>query len=601
MLPNITALPAILILSGAALASPAQTQQQPAAATQPAATLKVTTRTVIVDVVVYEGGKAVHDLKQSDFTLLEDGKAQKVDYFEPHFVDAAKAGTAGPALPLPEGTYTNIPAAHINDSVTVLLLDALNTDTDDQQYVRSRMVTYLKALPKGRRIAIFTLGSQLRMLEDFNTDTAPLIAALESKQNNPQQTTLRSQSAENQDRQMMEWMRESGASEDSLQSYMDFILTDTAALSKTRADKTLEALQQLSRYLSGIPGRKNLIWFSGHFPTDLLPGENDPARASRGNSPGYAVDLHATADLLAAARIAVYPVDAKGADVSPMFSSSNSAGSSPAAPGSGKALANQTLAADSNAYAEHVTMDDLAKETGGRAVYNSNGLMDAIDHALEDGSSFYTLAYSPANQNFNGAPRKIDIKIAGGKYQLYYRRSYLADPDAQPASPGPMGPDSVFVAAMRRGVPAATQIGFDVRVAPAGPQPPPTPIAGQNTDLKGPLTRYAIDFAADPRAVSLNLTPRGFHQGQLVIVTAAYDKHGKPLNAVSTTQPIAVGPDAYAAFRQSGIQLHQVIDLPMGEIYLRSGIYDPASGHMGTLEIPLKVGSGDRSASPRSK
>jgi VWFA-related protein len=606
MLTNISALPKILVLSGAVLLSsapllPAQTPQQPAPAAPTAPTLKVTTRTVIVDVVVNEGGKPVRDLKQADFTLLEDGKAQKVDFFEPHFADMTKAGAITPAAPLPEGTYTNIPAAHVNDSVTVLLLDSLNTEIADQAYVRSKMIGYLKALPKGRRIAIFTLGSQLRMLADFNADTAPLIAVLDSKQGGPQLSTLRSQSDENQDRQLMELMRESGASEDSLMSYMDFILTDTSALSSTRTDKTLEALQQLARYLSAIPGRKNLVWFAGSFPTDLLPGENDPSHLSRDNSRSYANDLHATADLLAAARVAVYPVDAGGAKVGAMFSSANGVGASSVAGGSGQRLNNETAGADVQALSEHTTMDELAKETGGRAVYNSNGLMDAIDHALNDGSSFYTVAYSPTNQNYNGAPRKIDIKVTGGKYQLLFRRSYLADPDAPPPSPGPMGPNSVFVTAMRRGVPAATQIAFDVRVVPAGPQPPPAPIAGQNTDLKGSLTRYAIDYAADPRAISLNRTPKGFHQGQVVIVTAAFDRNGKSLNAVSTTQPIAVGPDAYASFRQSGIQLHQIIDLPNGALYLRTGIYDPTSGHMGTLEIPLKVGNKESNTSPAAK
>jgi len=70
---------------------------------------------------------------------------------------------------------------------------------------------------------------------------------------------------------------------------------------------------------------------------------------------------------------------------------------------------------------------------------------------------------------------------------------------------------------------------------------------------------------------------------------------------VSTTQPIAVGPEAYAKFLRSGIQLHQLIDLPQGSLYLRSGIYDPGSGHMGTLEIPLKVGAPGSSAYPASK
>ena len=612
MLTNISALPSILVLSGAVLLSPAkllqaQPQQQPAPAataaeaSAPAPILKVTTHTVVVDVVVNEGGKPVRDLKRSDFTVLEDGKEQKVDFFEPHFADATKAGEITAARALPEGTYTNIPAGHVNDAVTVLLLDSLDTEIADQSYMRSKMIGYLKALPKGRRIAIFTLGTQLRMLGDFNTDTAPLIAALEGKQGNPQLSALKSQSDMNQENQALEQMREAGASENSIQSYTDFIMTDASARSSVSADQALEALQQLARYLSGIPGRKNLVWFAGHFPTDLLPGENDPDHMNRDNSRGYANDLHATADLLAAARVALYPVDAGGARVGSMFSSSNSAGSAPVAKGSGKGLASQTLAVDAESYSEHTTMDELAKETGGRAVYNSNGLMDAIDHALNDGSTFYTLAYSPTNQNYNGAPRKIDIKVAGKKYQLFYRRSYLADRDRAPEKPGPMDANSVFVTAMRRGVPAATQIAFDVRAVPAGPQPPPAPIAGQNADLKGPVTRYAIDYAADPRAVSLNLTPKGFHQGQLVIVTAAYDKNGKPLNAVSTTQPIAVGPEAYAKFLRSGIQLHQLIDLPQGSLYLRSGIYDPGSGHMGTLEIPLKVVAAGLSAYPASK
>lgn len=590
MLINISALPHLIVLGAVALLLPAQSQQQPAPAAPPAATLKVTTRTVIVDVVVNDGGKPARDLKKEDFNLIEDGKTQTIDFFEPHFVEATASSAMTKAPVLPEGTYTNIPIAHVTDSVTVLLLDALNTNAEDQAYVRKQMIGYLKALPKGRRIAIFTLGTRLLLLEDFNSDTAPLVAALESKQANPKAPMVASKSDANQDQQMLDKMREEGASEDTILSYTDFMAQSAAFQTDMRADMTLDALQQLARYLSGIPGRKNLVWFSGSFPIDLLPGEKDPGHISRDNSRSYAVDLHATADLLAAARVAVYPVDARGVQAAPMFSSADSASNGSVASGGGPRSGNETAAFEGGAYSEHTTMDLLATETGGRAVYNSNGLMDALERAINDGSSFYTLAYTPTNQDFNGATRKIAIKVAGGKYQLFYRRSYLADQAAAAPKPGPLGPNSVFVTAMRRGAPSATQIVFDVRAVPAGPQPPPGPIAGQNTELKGPLTRYAIDYAADPRAIALSVTPKGFRHGQVVMVTAAYDKDGKVLNAMSTTQPIAVQPEAYAQFLQSGIQLHQVIDLPKGELYLRTGIYDPASGHIGTLEIPLHVG-----------
>ena len=43
-------------------------------------------------------------------------------------------------------------------------------------------------------------------------------------------------------------------------------------------------MNQLARYLSGIPGRKNLIWFSGSFPINILP-DGDLAEPLRRQSP----------------------------------------------------------------------------------------------------------------------------------------------------------------------------------------------------------------------------------------------------------------------------------------------------------------------------
>ena len=46
-----------------------------------------------------------------------------------------------------------------------------------------------------------------------------------------------------------------------------------------RAKETLGALAQIGQYLSGIPGRKNLIWVSESFPISIAP---DP---DTGNNP----------------------------------------------------------------------------------------------------------------------------------------------------------------------------------------------------------------------------------------------------------------------------------------------------------------------------
>ena len=38
-----------------------------------------------------------------------------------------------------------------------------------------------------------------------------------------------------------------------------------------RVQYTLSAFDQLARYLSGMPGRKNVMWLSGSFPVAVMP------------------------------------------------------------------------------------------------------------------------------------------------------------------------------------------------------------------------------------------------------------------------------------------------------------------------------------------
>ncbi len=61
-------------------------------------------------------------------------------------------------------------------------------------------------------------------------------------------------------------------------------LADTAAFqTEQRIGITLQALQQLARYLAGVPGRKNVIWFSGSLSrAGIVPDPDlpDPFTAS---------------------------------------------------------------------------------------------------------------------------------------------------------------------------------------------------------------------------------------------------------------------------------------------------------------------------------
>ena len=62
---------------------------------------------------------------------------------------------------------------------TVMLMDALNTNIQNQSEVHRHMVMLLKTLPASTPIAVFMLGHTLHMIQNFTTDPALLRAAVD--------------------------------------------------------------------------------------------------------------------------------------------------------------------------------------------------------------------------------------------------------------------------------------------------------------------------------------------------------------------------------------------------------------------------------------
>lgn len=242
------------------LVFPLQSQTAAPDSSNTVATIKTKVRLVLVDVVATNGkGDAVTGLQKSDFQILEDGKEQTISTFEEHH-GATPAQIKLPALP--PHVYTNFPVTQTADSVNVLLLDALNTPSRDQSYVHSQMLKYLKTIPPGTRVAVFTLASRLRMLQGVTTDSSELLAVLNKAKAGPSQSALLPSNAEaDADQRMIDFMEENSAGPSSAPATlamaavdpinaMKQFLADTAAIeTEQRIGITLQSLQQLSRYL----------------------------------------------------------------------------------------------------------------------------------------------------------------------------------------------------------------------------------------------------------------------------------------------------------------------------------------------------------------
>jgi hypothetical protein len=82
-------------------------------------------------------------------------------------------------------------------------------------------------------------------------------------------------------------------------------------------------------------------------------------------------------------------------------------------------------------------------------------------------------------------------------------------------------------------------------------------------------------------------TPEGNHAGKVRVELIAYDRDGKALNRGGGTLNLNVTDAAYTAIQRSGVPAHIELDIPKGEAYLATGVYDWATNKAGTLEIPL--------------
>ena len=105
------------------------------------------------------------------------GHNQSIKVFSFQQPDPADQAQQPPAK-LPPNLVTNVPTYKPNRTMSVLLLDGLNTENEDQKYARQEMLKYLAKLPAGQPVAVFVLGNRLRMIQDFTTDPQMLKAAV---------------------------------------------------------------------------------------------------------------------------------------------------------------------------------------------------------------------------------------------------------------------------------------------------------------------------------------------------------------------------------------------------------------------------------------
>lgn len=570
-------------------------QQAPPATPAPAANqqpnvIRSTTRLVQISVIAQDGkGEPLTGLKKEDFTVLDEGKPQKIS----DFTCSSPAPNAPPPA-LPPHYFTNRFDLKGQDpgAITVILFDTLNTSSQDQTYVRQQVLRFLQTIKPQDHVAIYALTNNLIILHDFTQDISALVDAVGR------------------------WAPKEGAAFDASKSQaIDFaglsgdpqwqgfqnalnnaegLIADQNTLN--RVGTTAGALEAIANHVTTLPGRKNLIWVSGGFPIQIgmsklgavTPDAQAPTSSGAGGDPrsvagagqsqpvgggdptnkltrdsresGSLAPIVNQATLaLNRANMAIYPVDASGVQLSGGMSST------------GRTASNQPSLASGGFYDRQDTHDSsriLADRTGGKAFYGTNDIRGAVRSAFDDARNACTIGFYPDHGKWDGKYRELKVKASVSGAHLRYRQGYYAFADRADSE------DVVKTELHGAAVSPleTTSLGIIVNGKPL------QPLASRNLQLQ---------VALDPKQFLLKESD-SHQKGGLDMLFVQSDATGNIIAADKQHFDINFDQKQYEYFCKVGIILQRNVGVLLESGEIRVVVRDAGSGGLGSVNIPVR-------------
>jgi VWFA-related protein len=330
------------------------------------ATLRVRSQLVVLDVVVTDvKGNIVTNLTQGDFSIFENGVQEEVRSFDP-----PKANTP-PAEVLKDKNGHD----HWGDaSLTMIVIDELNTPFEQTAYSRFEVERFLKAQPAllGQpTIGLWLNDAGLHPLSGLTRDRDALLASIHSHQA-------------------------------SLPNKMN----RSAAFEQLSA--SLTSIQQIALFSRGSKGNNQIIWVGRSFPAIDTTKLNSKYLGLLGTA------IRRTVELLLMSRATIYAINPMGADSPLNF----------------KAMSNLTGSKKVTAFDPKDPLltgfdfPGLVALTGGKVFDGRNDLNNEIAESIQRATNFYRLTYVPIQAIESNEFRKIDIYTKDRSLQVQTKQGY---------------------------------------------------------------------------------------------------------------------------------------------------------------------------------
>jgi VWFA-related protein len=382
----------------------AQEPTQVSNAPQGGFTLKVNSDLVLTNVVVRDSktGEVVKGLKQSDFSVYENGKEQHIDSFDFESVDMATplneatvSGLAvGPTGSGPKAVVVAKPEDLRNHRLIVMFFDLTSMQPEDLDRSVQAAQAFLKTrMQPADLVALVSLGDTLKVDQDFTADKNALINEV-GVYNGTESAGFAAGATAN-----------SNQVEDTT-GYTP----DESEYNDLNTDRELFALRAVSQSLAKINEKKSLLYFSGGITRDGIENQ---------------ASLRAAINAAVRANLSIYSVDTRGLQaIGPLGDASTGSLRGNGA-SNGGALTNNMNAN----FASQEVMATLSSDTGGKSFFDSNDFAPAFAQVQKDTSAYYAIGFHSSNPARDGKYRKLAIKVKAPGVKLEYRQGYYAPAD----------------------------------------------------------------------------------------------------------------------------------------------------------------------------
>ena len=506
--------------------------------------LKMNGELVLTNVVARDSrtGELVQGLRQSDFSIYENGKQQQVSTFDFESVDQATPLNEATVSGLAAGTTGNGTKAVVvakpedlrNHRLIVMFFDLTSMQPEDLDRSVAAAQDFLKTkMQPADLVALVSLGDTLKVDQDFTADKTALINEVAVYNGTQGQGFAEGATAN------------SNQVEDTT-GYTP----DESEYNDLNTDRELFALRAVAKSLEKITEKKSLLYFSGGISRDGIENQ---------------ASLRAAINSAVRANLAIYSVDTRGLQaVSPLGDASTGSLRGSGA-SNGGALGNNMQAN----FASQEVMASLSTDTGGKAFFDSNDFAPAFAQVERDTSAYYAIGFRSTNPLRDGRYRKLTIKVNRPGVKLEYRPGYYAPADFQHS------------AHEDRERELEEQLASDL---PA-------------TDMAVYLDAMYFRLDENRFFVPVSLIVPGsqipFVKGgdkdkaTLDIIGTVIDEAKRPIGHARETVKLNLDPGLQA--RQKNIQYTTSFNLPPGKYRLKFVVRENQTGRMGSFEAEIAL------------